>query len=178
MYRVPPDHYHITLFTLSRPEDPRPNPIIDSSGCDTSLPPRSRPGVRSHVMLKETKMTKSIVENLSPPVLRLHSIFMADSGTLLATWIDESGSIFTFRNTMRDAFPGASAWQPSIIHCSLCRILTVAPLDKTTISKVSNICSEWTARLHGKVFMPQRAWLVYHNKLMSTEGQQFDLFYR
>lgn len=78
---------------------------------------------------------------------------------------------------MRETFPGASAWQPSIVHSSLCRILTLAPLDEQVITRVSEICSQWSASLQGAVFFPKRAWLVYHKKLMSTEGHQWDLDY-
>lgn len=178
VYCNPRELYHITLFSLSRHEDPRPDTIDANGGCDLSKPPGERNPPPASALHNESKVIQSVVTCLTPPQLVVRSAFMVDSGTLLLTWADPSGSILSLRHTLHNSLPGRPAKQPNIIHSSLCRILAPHPLDQETVRRVSEVCREWSAKWCGRDFIPKRTWLVYEDKFSIIFGRRITIPYK
>jgi hypothetical protein len=72
---------------------------------------------------------------------------LAPTGTLLMTWVDPSDGISAFRQAMAREFPGASDRQAVIIHTTLMRVLTAAPLPRGAVRAIDEACEEWSRKV-------------------------------
>ena len=102
---------HITLFHTSRVETPVPS-IPDSDG--------KADFVDKYIKAEEADL-KGIIESTPAPRLILDRILLADSGVLLAVWLDETDAITQIRHQFRSHCPNAPAKQTNIIHTTLFR---------------------------------------------------------
>ncbi|KXZ42088.1 hypothetical protein GPECTOR_208g400 [Gonium pectorale] len=121
-----PGSYHCTVFHTSQPTDPRPDPSRPDGGLDDpSLPPPRRRPQTAAEWERELATVRRIVAATPVPTLRLERVLQASSGVLLLTWTEagEARVIPDLRRRLREAFPGASTKQASIIHSSLLRIV-------------------------------------------------------
>lgn len=64
---------------------------------------------------------KSIAETAAKPTFVFDRIILAESGVLLALWLDETEICFDLRKRLKTEFPDAPAKQTNIIHNSLFR---------------------------------------------------------
>ncbi len=75
---------------------------------------------------------------------QFHKAIMADSGVLLLCWLDPKGAVSELRARLRTAFPGAPPKQASILHTTLLRILTPAPLDRSVRNAIATECAAFS----------------------------------
>lgn len=166
----PPELLHITIFHTSRPNDPRPKPLDPTGGCDITQLPHLRKAPLAEDLSKERDIVKSIVGSTSTPCLTVHRALMAETGTLLLTWTDPCGAVSQMRKDLVSSFPGKPTSQAKIIHTSLLRVLSPDAIDKSTISSITSICDDWSARWKNKVFNPRETWFVYEETFSIING--------
>lgn len=152
---------HITVFNVSRPNDPRPNPRDPTGGCNTTHPPHKRRAPLAKDLVEEQDIVKATVGSIQSPCFTVNNAFMADSGTLVLTWTDPCGEISLLRKQLSMSFPGKPTPQSNIIHSSVIRVLSPEAIDSSVIRKIANICEEWSALWKGTVYHPHKAWYVY-----------------
>lgn len=166
-------NYHCTVFHTSHPTDTRPDPFHSSGGLPANPgPPHTRPGPSKELLDAETQAVTRVVKASKPPHLVLDRVVMANSGTLLITWVDPSGHVAEMRQRMRTTFPGACAKQASIIHTSLLRLLSDEQLSGETVKAVAELCARWTQKLRGKVLVPSATWWVDEHEFSTIVGDR------
>ena len=67
------EDYHMTVFMISFPSDPRPDPFADAGGIDGSRPPNPIPGPSPETRTKELNTFKICAGNVFAPVLEVRS---------------------------------------------------------------------------------------------------------
>lgn len=93
---------------------------------------------------------------------------------LLITWteVGESNVLPDLRRRLREAFPGASSKQSTIIHSSLLRILSPTPLGAEAVSAISAACERWTEKLRGKLYSPRTLWFIREMEFSTINGER------
>lgn len=171
----PPELLHITVFHTSRPNDPRPKPTDPTGGCDTSQPPHMRKGPLEDDLNEECEIIKPIVEKITSPCLTLHKALMAETGTLLVTWVDPSGGISELRRNLVNSFPGKPISQAKIIHTSVLRVLSPDAIDELTINRISKVCDDWSTFWKNKLFHPRDTWFVFEETFSIINGPRVSM---
>lgn len=97
---------------------------------------------------------------------------MSSSGTLLLTWVDTSDTVKDLRRRCRQAFPGASTKQASIIHTSLVRVVSAKQLPQATKQAVLALCKRWTGKLKGTLYSPDNLWLLREVQYTTLLGER------
>lgn len=175
VYVNPMGLLHVTIFNVSRPNDPRPNPRDPTGGCNTTHPPHLRRAPFSRDLTEERKLVKSIVGRVPSPCLTVHRAFMADTGTLVLTWTDPCGGIARLRKDLSDSFPGKPRAQSNIIHTSLIRVLSQDTIPPSVIKKIVEICDDWSAQWKETKYFPHKAWFVYEETFGIVIGPRISI---
>ncbi|KAG2446741.1 hypothetical protein HYH02_008302 [Chlamydomonas schloesseri] len=168
-------NYHCTVFHTSQPSDPRPNPMRSDGGLDEpAQPPHLRRLPTAAESARELQLVKDLVADTPVPTLRLERVVQASTGVLLLTWTEVgSGAVISgLRHRLRDAFPGASTKQATIIHSSLLRIVSSTPLGKEAVAAISESCKNWTARLRGTRYSPRHLWFIREHEFSTISGER------
>lgn len=74
-----------------------------------------------------------ILKTSKKPHFVFDRIALADSGTLIAFWVDETEACFDIRKRLRAALPDAPLNQTNIIHSSLFRSQCLLKEDKLPV---------------------------------------------
>eukprot|EP00210_Caulerpa_lentillifera_P001830 g1760.t1 len=125
VFQNPAEILHITLFHTSRPD---------------SLMAAELDAKSEQYLINEKEKAQAILEASVKPHLVFDRITLAESGVLLALWVDETEVCFDLRNQLRAEFPDAPSKQTSILHSSLFRIITPSKLEKDIQEKVCEVC--------------------------------------
>ncbi|PNW86371.1 hypothetical protein CHLRE_02g083850v5 [Chlamydomonas reinhardtii] len=168
-------NYHCTVFHTSQPSDPRPNPTRADGGLDDpAQPPHLRRLPTPAESARELQLIKDLVADTQVPTLRLERVVQASTGVLLLTWTEVgSGAVVSgLRHRLRDAFPGASTKQATIIHSSLLRIVSSTPLGRQAVAAISEACKSWTARLRGTRYSPRHLWFIREHEFSTISGER------
>ncbi|PNH06223.1 hypothetical protein TSOC_007410 [Tetrabaena socialis] len=158
-------NYHSTIFHTSQPTDPRADPTLPDGGVDLSLRPAQRRTMTPAEWGHELETMRRLVSETPVPVLRLERVVQAASGVLLLTWteVGEGAVIPDLRRRLREAFPGASTKQATIIHSSMLRIAVAA---------ISAAAERWSARLRGTRYSPAALWLIRETEFSTIAGER------
>ncbi|CAL8467549.1 g7087 [Coccomyxa elongata] len=177
-YANAPERLHITVFHMSRPDDPRPSSMTAHDDALTAVPISSRRGPTDEEVAHELVAMRSIIEHM-PPLehLEVSSVVLADTGTLLLCSIDRRADISRLRQSLRAAFPGAPRKQTNIIHTTLLRILSPEQLPPASIAAIQNECIQWTERLRGTRLSIKKAWYIIENVFSTIEGEQTEIVF-
>ncbi|GLI59704.1 hypothetical protein VaNZ11_001649 [Volvox africanus] len=167
-------NYHCTVFHTSQPSDPRPDPTRPDGGTDVSLEPSRRRVPTEAEWKQELEIVRQLVSATPVPVLRLERVVQASTGVLLLTWteVGEGAVMSDLRHRLREAFPGASTKQASIIHSSLLRIVSPRPLGRPAVDAISAACRRWTAKLRGTRYSPKTLWFIRETEFSTIVGER------
>lgn len=164
-----PENYHLTVFMTSQPGDPRADPFTPGGGIDPIHPPVPIPAPTSAVLQQEIDVCRQIALTAAP-AFEVHSVVFANSGTLLLCLVDTTGQLAGLRQKVREAFPGASSKQSSIMHMTLGRVLKARQLTDAEREAMQQRCSLWSSRLKGTVFKPEVLWHVQEHQFTTVAG--------
>ncbi len=65
--------------------------------------------------------------------------------------------------------------QSTIIHTSLCRLLTAEQMSVAHVAAVQAVCDSWTAQLRGRRYVPEQLWWVLEREFATVVGQRTPL---
>jgi hypothetical protein len=136
------------------------------------VPSVSRREMSAAELRQEMATARRVLASSPSPHLQLDRVLMANSGTLLITWLDTSGWLRHLRQQLHRAFPGACTSQATIVHTSLFRVLTPQQLPRDTISAISQECDRLTAQLRGTTWQPSRVWYVNEREFSTIIGDK------
>ncbi|GLC33614.1 hypothetical protein PLESTM_000092000 [Pleodorina starrii] len=167
-------NYHCTVFHTSQPTDPRPDPTRPDGGTDLSQEPSRRRLPTAAEWKREADIVRQLVAATPVPVLRLERVVQASTGVLLLTWteVGDSSVVSDLRRRLREAFPGASTKQATIIHSSLLRVMSPGPLGREAVAAISEACRRWTAKLRGTRYSPRTLWFIRETEFSTIEGDR------
>ncbi len=169
-------HYHITIYMTSQPHTLRPSPLLSGNFLPDNLTPEELYQQAQPTNLEgELEVLGREVANTTAPTFKVHRLLMADSGTLLLTSVDTSGTMAGLRRRLEEEFPGGPPRQSTIFHASVARVLTPKQLDGETIKKIQNICNGWSDRLRGMEFSVDALHYVLEEKFTTVEGPTYRL---
>ncbi|BDA42804.1 hypothetical protein COCOBI_03-6970 [Coccomyxa sp. Obi] len=178
VYANAPERLHITVFHMSRPDDPRPSSMTAHDEALTAVPISNRRGPTDEEVADELAAMTSIVQHM-PPLehLEVSSVVLTDTGTLLLCSIDRRADITRLRHSLRAAFPGAPKKQANIIHTTLLRILSPVQLPPASRATIQKECDQWTERLRGTRLSFRKAWYVIETVFSTIEGDQVEVVF-
>ncbi|KAK9905600.1 hypothetical protein WJX75_002804 [Coccomyxa subellipsoidea] len=167
-----PESMHITIFMTSQPADPRPDPFNEFGGGQSRTLAEGRiPAPKPEVLAAEKDAFRTLATQTSAPILEVHSIVFAASGTLLLCCVDTSGVLAGLRTKIRKVFPGGPVKQSSIFHVTLLRVLEPQPMKREQLEAIHNACQQETERLKGTQFTASSLWHVQEWQFTTVQGE-------
>ncbi|KAK9867899.1 hypothetical protein WJX84_009063 [Apatococcus fuscideae] len=119
---------------------------------------------------KERRAIEPIASAIKRPILQVEQIVLANSGTLLLCFRDQSPNLHNLRAALRHQFPGAPTKQSSICHVTLGRILSQKQIASETRATLAASCQEWSNKLQGKRFSPAHVWHILEETFTKCDG--------
>ncbi|EIE23652.1 hypothetical protein COCSUDRAFT_63177 [Coccomyxa subellipsoidea C-169] len=171
-----PESMHITVFMTSQPADPRPDPFNEFGGGQSRTLAEGRiPAPQPPVLTAEKDAFRTLAAQTSAPILEVHSIVFAASGTLLLCCVDISGVLAGLRTKIRRVFPGGPMKQSSIFHVTLMRILEPQAMSRDQVEAIHTACQQETERLKGTQFTASSLWYVQEWQFTTVKGEREEM---
>jgi len=171
----PRQKLHVTLFFLSHPHDPRPDPFDPAGGLPSpGVPPASRPPPRDDTVVREVAAFRALSMDgvVRGFALVVDRVVFTRTGTLLVLWTERGGEqVATLRAAARHHLPGAPAKQPDILHSTLVRVLTAEQMGEPARADVAAFCERATAELRGQTLHVRDLWYVQEFLYSCIEGE-------
>lgn len=73
---------------------------------------------------------------------------------------------------VQETFSGASSKQSTIVHTTLCRIVSDKQLPGDVITNIDKLCAFWTQKLEGRQFSPSCLWWIIEKQFSTIEGDR------
>ncbi|KAH9127595.1 hypothetical protein LEN26_001383 [Aphanomyces euteiches] len=140
---------HVTLFHTSHPDDRR----------------AFSPEIRA----QELDVLRRIAASVPGFTLKVHSIVIASSGSIVMLFEDPEDGIERIRNQARSAFPSMPKKQPAIIHSTLARMLSPS-MTREDLAAIQDKCHELTTRLKGYQAPISSMWYVEETHFFSAQS--------
>ncbi|CAK4825996.1 unnamed protein product [Aphanomyces euteiches] len=140
---------HVTLFHTSHPDDRR----------------AFSPEIRA----QELDVLRRIAASVPGFTLKVHSIVIASSGSIVMLFEDPEDGIERIRDQARSAFPSMPKKQPAIIHSTLARVLSPS-MTREDLAAIQDKCHELTTRLKGYQAPISSMWYVEETHFFSAQS--------
>lgn len=170
-----PDHWHVTLFHSARLGDARPDALVSGGGINSALGgPSDQPPPDSLQLTAEVAAFEACLHQHDAFSLQVHSVIMADSGTVLLCCLDATGKVDAMRAALRKALPDAPAQQTSILHITLARLAggAAGASDASSRAAVTAACERATELLRGEKFNVIEVIHVVEETFSTVQGKQ------